>query len=256
MESYASLSLLSKRIISEPYRDPNHLELLSAHFTENHYVKLPYLFTDMTQSILADEIERISVKKCERNFQMTGYDTPRQMSVISGHEILTSSMLLVIFYAHYEIRKIVSTIVGQDVFGVDHKNEFMVVNLLEKNGDTHGWHLDDPRFALIVVLHAPPEEEGGNLEYVKDWRKLCQRNNLDPESGVEQGVELAKQHGLYRTMHHSPGDSYLINAAECLHRVAPLTRHKSLRCVLNMAYDDRPVIPFGITADLLYGEQT
>lgn len=254
-ESHTLLSLLSKKIVSEPYRDTEHLAQLRARFACNCYVKLPHLFTEETQACLVSEIDRINVKKREKNFQMNGYGTPRRMSVISGLEILASSKLLAICYAHHDIRKTVSEIIGQDVFGVDHKNEFMVVNLLERDGDTHGWHLDDPSFALIIVLHAPPEGQGGCLEYVKDWRELCRRYGLNPESDVDRGVELAKQIGLFRTMHHAAGDCYLINAAECLHRVTPISGQQSIRCALNMAYDDRPIIPFGITADLLYGEQ-
>ncbi|CRI67035.1 conserved hypothetical protein [Thiocapsa sp. KS1] len=255
MADMALLSLLSKPITSEPYRDPDHLDQLRCIFAEQGYVKLTGFFAEPVYESLMAEIEVIQRKKRKRDFQMPGYATPRIMSVVSGNEILESSVLLAALYGHYEIRKPLATIIDQDIFGVHHRDELMVVNLLEKRGDTHGWHLDDPRYAFIAVLKATPNDQGGSVEYIVHWRSLCVQHGLDAEQDVDKGVELAASLGMIRRAHHEAGDCYLLNAGECLHRVTPLTVDRSERCVLNMAFDDRASIPFGATADLLYGER-
>ncbi|MBK1646863.1 hypothetical protein CKO25_19980 [Thiocapsa imhoffii] len=254
MADTALLSLLSKPIIGKHYRDPAYLDQLRCIFSEYGYVKLTEFFIKPVYESLVAEIGAIQRKKRKRDFQMPGYATPRIMSVVSGSEILESSVLLVTLYGHCELRKTLATIIDHDIFGVHHREELMVVNLLEKRGDTHGWHLDDPRYAFIAVLKATPNDQGGSVEYISNWRSLCAEHGLGAEQNVDKGVELAASRGMIRQAHHKAGDCYLLNAGECLHRVTPLAVDKSERWVLNMAFDDRMSIPFGATADLLYGE--
>ena len=46
---------------------------------------------------------------------------------------------------------------GAAVYSVNHKYEFMVSNMLSASGNTHGWHLDDPRLALVIFLSVPED---------------------------------------------------------------------------------------------------
>ena len=247
-------SLLSGQIVSDEYASDAVTQHLHEDFADTGYVKLPNFFIEPTRNLIARQLRNIEPISRRKDFVMPGYETPRRLSVVGGDRILEECFPLAMVYANHDLWSVLSSITGKKLYPVAHPEEFIVANFLLDEDDTHGWHLDDPQFALIVVSAAPQQDEGGLLEFVSNWRAFCARHDLCPEKDAENAVKLARARGEVRQCHHSAGECYLINAAENLHRVTPIVGRDTRRA-LNMAFDDRPDRQFGNTATLLYGEE-
>lgn len=128
----------------------------------------------------------------------------------------------------------------------------MVANFLNRRRGTHGWHLDDPAYAMIMFFDAPPEGQGGSLEFVPNWHSFCERHGFDPEKNVAPAAEIARAEGLIQTRHHVREDAYLLRADKCLHRVTELQREGIHRAAINMAYQNIPFQVYGESATALY----
>lgn len=242
-------------LIERGNKDPLELIRLKAEFRENGYILLNNLFTRELFDAITKDCEKVFSMCQHRNFTMPGYLTPRKLSVAGGKMISEESVLIPYIYVHYELIAFLSKIVGKDLYTINHKEECFVANYLKAEGETHGWHLDDPMYALIVVLESPGPDNGGCVEFIQDWRTLCRENNLDPHADVNAGVELAESLGRIRSFSLERGECYFLNASENLHRVTPITKKGCKRKVLNMAYDHRSKIEFGQTADILYAQE-
>lgn len=174
------------------------------------------------------------------------------MSVVGGSKLARRCLPLIALYGNIDLRTAISEIVGREVFTVRHDEEFMVANFLEGTADTHGWHTDDPQYALIVVAESPGYSGGGELEFIPRWLDFCADFNLNPETDADEGVALARTVGQVTSAALVAGDCYLLNANRALHRVTPLLS-TGRRKALNMAFDDRQYRKFGDTAAILYG---
>lgn len=246
------LSLMLGEIVSDDYKCVSKISGLSKQFKRDGYVALPSLFNNEVMDFLKLEVGRLDAHREYRDFIMPGYDSPRNLSVVGGQKILNLSGLLLLLYAHSDVRNLVEGITAEKIYTINNVNEFMVVNYLEGPGHTHGWHLDDPCYALIIIVDSSYEEEGGCLEYINDWPEICARNGLEPISSLMESevVRFKSRKDKFIT-----GDCYLLNAANCLHRVTALKRQGSRRVALNMAYHNSMHVNYGITAKMLYGEQ-
>ena len=182
---------------------------------------------------------------------MPDFNTDRKMSVLSGKDVVSQSDIIASLYACRELRNWITRLIGKDIHTVLHDDEFLVVNFLDGKRDTHGWHLDDPRYALIIVVESPAEHIGGCIEYVPDWKHLAREEGFDPHQNVERGVEICKRKGLLRSDTLNSGDCYLLDAGEVLHRVSPMSAD-GRRKALNLAFDDRRYRVYGETATRLY----
>ena len=156
---------------------------LRRQFRRDCYVRLPGLLRGEAFDFVKAEVDRLESRARDRCFEMDGYKTPRVMKALGGQEILSASPLAYI-YLHYAIRQLIEEIVGTKIYTCQHPNEYMVVNYLLSQGATHGWHLDDPAYALVLFIDAPPPEAGGHLEYIMDWRQICRDKGLAPEGEV------------------------------------------------------------------------
>ena len=245
---------LSTSVISNKYRNQNTINELKATFKNQGYVTLPNFYNEDFFSILQGESTRMEAKRIERNFTMPGYNTPRHLSVIGGKLIFKNSLIFPMLYLNFEIRSMLSSIIGSELYSVNHEEEFMVINYLERKGGTHGWHVDDPRYALVIILQAPERSEGGYLEVIPDWKEYCASRGYDPITDTNMAVKEAYANNQVKKIFHNTGDCYLLNAGNCLHRVAPISG-ETRRIILNMAFDDRVALEYGYTADVLYGEK-
>lgn len=205
--------------------------------------------------LLNDETHALHDISTKRDFMMTGYDTPRLLSVAGGQKILRNTVFIPTLYVHHQLKSVLSTITRKALFTVKHQQECIVANYLDGNGQTHGWHLDDPMYALIVILESPKVGRGGSVEYVPGWRKLCESLGIDPVRDLKIGLAHAQLHGLVKSAHLKSGDCYILNAGDNLHRVTPISDDSSRRRVINMAFDHRENFKFGNTADILYAEE-
>ena len=238
-------------VIAQRYRQAAHLQELCCKFASNGYVRLTGLFEAELAGALAAEVQRLEPVARPRNFRMDGYGTPRVLAALGGATIAQSSSLLAGLYGSVELRSTLSQITGSPVYLCQHAEEFMVINYLNGPGATHGWHLDDPAYALVCVISAPPPEQGGFVEFIPDWTACCQTAAALPEVDVESTI--ARSRAEVRRCVFSSGDIYLMRADRCLHRVAELTAPGARRVALNLAFEQTPSPRYGHTATALYG---
>jgi hypothetical protein len=247
-------ALLFGSVVSEQYQDTSHIELLRKEFSEYDIVKLPNLFPEEILSALREEVQNLSYAQRTRDFIMSEYNTLRKLSVIGGRSISRYAGLLPSLYVHYRIKALLSDLIGLDVIPIRHPEECIVVNMLNGCGQTHGWHLDDPAFALIVVLETPHTNGGGTVEYIQRWRDLTRDLECDDTDCGGIAYHHALNNGLIKAITLQPGDCYLLNASETLHRVSPIVDQNSVRIAINMAFDHRRDVTYGSTADQLYSD--
>lgn len=235
--------------------EPAALADMHEQFLRNGYVKLPGFLTRAALDFLCCELQRLEANAKRRVFEMPGYHSPRTLSVLGGRAIKEQSPFLYRLYHHSALRSCVEAIAGRPIYSCIHPEEFMVANFLQSSGDTHGWHLDDPPYALVIFAEAPAPDEGGEVEIIPNWTDLCRRKGREPDKDVSDLIDWARENGLIERFHHDAGDAYLLRADLNLHRVVPIKANGARRCVLNMAFQISPETVYAGTADLLYGEK-
>jgi hypothetical protein len=239
-------------IISERYQGKPELQRqLRASFRDTGYVKLPDFLTPDAFRTVSSEVTRLHSARVRKDFVMPDFNTDRKMSILSGKDVVRQSEVIASLYACQELRDWIKSLTGTDIHTVLHDDEFLVVNFLDGERDTHGWHLDDPRYALIIVVESPAAHIGGCIEYVPDWKRLAREECFEPHQNVERGVEICKRKSKIRSDTLKSSDCYLLDAGEVLHRVSPMAAHGS-RKALNLAFDDRRYRVYGETATRLY----
>jgi hypothetical protein len=247
--SHIVLNLLTERYLQEEVQTTLYDE-----FFKNGYVKLPNLLNQQAFSIFKTEIDYLEQFSRSFNFVTDERETPRRMSAIGGSKILRESPTMWALYTQYDLRKLISSIVGTEVYPSLHPTEFMVMNYLLSPGSTHGWHLDDITYGLIIFFDAPPREDGGLVEFIPQWHEFCELQNASPEGNVDDLVEKARKLNLIQVRHHMPGDAYLLRADKCLHRVTGLSREGVRRAVFNLGFEVMPNRIYDDTESVMYGE--
>jgi hypothetical protein len=252
MDTHKVIPLPLAPVISDFYRDPALLGSLHGEFSKTGFVKLPNFLDDSTFELIARNLNDIYENRVRRDFIMPGFHTERKMSVVGGAKLARQCLAIVALYGNVELRNVISKITGDQVFTVRHEEEFMVANFLDGQSDTHGWHTDDPEYALIVITEFSGALGGGELEYIPRWNNVCSELGLNPMTDSEKGVAFARSIGSVRTEKLNSGECYLLNANEALHRVTPMIGN-GRRKALNMAFDNRHYRKFGESAQILYG---
>ncbi len=243
-------------VVSDTYREARTLVTLRQAFARDSYVALPQLLTDEAFSLLKEEVRGLERLAAPKDFTMPGYETPRLMATLGGRDIPRASPLLTTLYLHHETRELIRRITGGEVHTCRDLNEWAVLNWLVAPAATHGWHLDDPPLALIIFIDAPEEGSGGEMEYIRDWPRICSAHGAQPDGPAADLVHLCREAGLVHTESHRAGDAYLLRADQCLHRVTPLAPGAGRRVVINMALEVSPnIMREGVTARRLYERQ-
>jgi hypothetical protein len=241
-------------LLRDTYLAEGTLRELRAEFRSRDYVKLPRLLREAALDQARAALRGVEGAAVARDFQMEGYDTPRRLSTIGGERLDRLAPALAALYRHGELRGLVAALTGGPVFDCPNPNEAVVVNLELAVGATHGWHLDDVPYTLVVHVEAPPPGGGGLVEFVPDWRAVCQRLEAQPEIDVDPTVAECRRQGLVRTERHDPGDAYLMRADTSLHRVTELTAAGARRVVLVFAFESSPAVDRVAAAPRVYGE--
>lgn len=254
MGNASSKKICITNLLTQKYKETWHLKELQREFARKDFVKLPKLLAPEAFSLMKNELNNLQQLAAQRNFVMEGLETPRIMSVIGGTKILDQSPILWSLYIHYDLRVLIRNIVGAEIYPCLHPNEFMVANYLLASRSTHGWHLDDPAYALILVFDAPPPDDGGLVEFIPEWREFCDSMGVPYEEKVGELVEHARKKNMIRRKHIAAGDAYLLRADECLHQVTSLRNDNARRVVLNLGFEATPHPTYGHTASTLYGD--
>ncbi len=251
MTKQATLPLPESLTISDYYRDPEIISHLSKEFFHNQFVKLPDLFLPAVKKTVQENLQYLHGLRTRKDFIMPGFDTERRMSVVGGSKVINLSLPLIALYGNRDLRETLTKIIGSHIHTVQHAEEFMVVNFLDGEADTHGWHIDDPQYALIIITEAPPPNSGGELELIPSWSSFCTENGFSTGSQTKEAIQQAIAENRVKRSQLAAGDCYLLNASEAFHRVTPIIGNGS-RKALNMAFDSRRFRNYGNTAQLLY----
>lgn len=241
------------KLLNAKYGDRRELKALREKFESSGYVYLESLlnsevFASCFREVM--DLKRVAVK---RSFIMPGIRTIRRLHTVGGVSIQKNAPQARALYDHSEMLNFLRQVTGGSIFKCRHKEELIVANYLLEPGATHGWHLDDPDFALIISFEAPPVNSGGQLEFIPRWRELEKERKQGQT--INQLIAMAGSRRLIEREHHQAGDAYLLYASQILHRVSPLTRADCRRSVINLAYQRHRTTSYGETASLLYGSE-
>ncbi|MER7338845.1 hypothetical protein ABT403_13455 [Streptomyces sp. NPDC000075] len=186
------------------------------------YLPLPGLLTADGLTLLRQEAAALEALAGRRDFAMACMDdSPRHMTTLGGQIIAETSQTIPALYQDPHLVALLGQAAGEPVTGITDPVERHVLNILHQAGDTHGAHTDDQPYALVLFLEAPADPaDGGLLHFL-------------PHAGSLRDLDTA--HGA-RTVHHRPGDAYLLRSDTTAHRVTPLMRPGLRRTVLNFAY--------------------
>jgi hypothetical protein len=233
------------------YDDPTFVARLHNTFVEADAVHLPELLPELAHAALTTAAGALHDQMHSRAFVMPVFGTPRVMSVLGARSLVPSVPMVRELYQ--ATLPLVQRIVGAPVYPCTHPEESTVLNRLDGRCATHGWHRDDPAFALTIVLIAPPAGTGGVVEYLPRWQAACAHRGITPDVPIDAGVEVLRADGLVRAIPLSASDAYLLRADTSLHRVTPLLCAGTSRVVLSLAFQDSLDTQYEGTADLLYG---
>jgi len=246
--------MLIQNVIAPAYRNDELRRLLREEFRRSEYVRLPGILDPGALAAITDRVRRLRAKSVRRSFVMPGAETPRRMSTLGGKRIVEEEPSLASLYTRDDILSLLRDITGSEIHPCQHEQEFMVANFLNDQGDSHGWHLDDPAFAFVVVLEAPGPEAGGYLEFIPDWARFCRERDASATHDVVPAVAEARRRGLVSVRQHVAGDGYVLRASTALHRVTVVETSRGHRAALNLAYQDVAHQTYGHTATALYAE--
>ncbi|WUI35080.1 hypothetical protein OG804_15040 [Nocardia sp. NBC_00416] len=182
----------------------------------------------MRRAVAAEALGLADSYTVRRNFTMaaTGF-TPRRMGNVTRSLIAQKGFWIPQIYQSDAVRRIVELVAGEPVSWCPYQPEQYVITRLERGGDTHGWHWDDYRFALVWVAECPDQCDGGYVECVPAtfW------NKCDP--GVHRILASREVHRLAV----GAGEVYLMRADSTMHRVHPIRAGR--RTIVNMAFAGR-----------------
>jgi hypothetical protein len=213
-------------------------EQLHADFADKRFVLLQNFYQGSGLEFLRREAERLAKRAIRRNFKMTETDeTSRLMSTLNGDAIDEISSLIPSLYTDPHLHQFLSAIAGERVYAVQDMGEKYVLNILHQKDDTHGAHVDTYAYALITVIEAPNEGDGGCLELVPG---VIDQEEIDGPNVVR--------------LWPKPGDCIFLTTDDTIHRVAPLIRSSVRRLVIASAFANKKTLnQVSYSSKKLYG---
>ncbi len=171
----------------------------------------------------------LSKEKKRRDLQIkaTG-NSPRSYFSVNRNSINERGEMIPTFFSSENILNFLSKMNGdQQVYRIPFQPEEFIINSQQTSGDTHGWHWDDYSFALIWMIDAPEQGNGGMVEYIPHttWDKT------DSKSCI---ANILQTHTI-RSAFIPEGTCYLMKANTTLHRVTPLLKDSN-RTVVVFSY--------------------
>lgn len=186
-------------------------------FADRGYLRLPKLVKNGLD-LLRPEVDRLMEHAKRRDFEMECMGgSPRHMTTLGGIEIESFAPLITELYFDQQLLRALQHLIGMPLGFADDLVERHVLNVLHRDGDTHGFHVDDYPIALVLFVESPNcAERCGQLE-------VCPSGPYAPM--------LAS---------HEAGDAYILRSDLLRHRVMPV-HDGCLRTVLNFAYSSPEV---------------
>ncbi|MFH8982260.1 HalD/BesD family halogenase [Streptomyces varsoviensis] len=201
---------------------------LRERFERDGYVKLPGVVRGARLGALRSETRRLERLARRRDFTVARADaSPRRMATVCGQMIGALAPWVPRLYADAELTALIRRISGVETAEAPDLLERYVLNVLHRQGDTHGAHLDGHPLTFVLCADAPSSpRDGGLLEYAPGERGPA-----------------ALDGAVARRAHHRPGDAYLLRGDAVVHRVTPLRRAGLRRTVLALSYEARSPVP-------------
>lgn len=159
----------------------------------------------------ADELLSSHGKRVDALVPSTG-NTPRKYISVSRNNVFEHAPLISRLYSGSELIQFLEKLTRNAVIRCPYEAEQIVVNKMNEDGDTHGWHWDDYTYSLVLVLNATELHSGAQVEYVDgtSWDKASPQVQQYLSTNVVQTLEL------------SSGSAYVLLGKRVMHRVSPL----------------------------------
>lgn len=211
------------------------LKLSDAALREKAKIFHAYSIVDVSE-LLAPELHTAMKAEAEtllgqygrrRDFRMGATDhTPRRMANVEQKFIAANDGTILNLYDSPRLQEMVAAIVRAPIHPCPYEPEWMVITLLDQEGDTHGWHWDDYSLALVWILDAPDLDAGGILQCVPNtfWDK------------DHPDVLRFFLNNTIHSYHFRAGQAYLMQTSRTMHRVYPLLRGGQKRLIVNYAF--------------------
>lgn len=200
----------------------------SQHLLSSGFINITHLFSENTLEMLKQQtLSAFHSKAKRKDFVSTyGGGTPRHMLTVSKQNIDDNcGSSISDFYNSPEILQLLSQITGEFVLTSPYVPEMYVINGLSDSNDTHGWHWDDYKYALVFIAQVAPEGCGADVE------TIAYTNGLGKT--IEQVLDKFKP----ITTHFQEKSIYLLRGEETLHRVSPI-REGYTRISMAFTYTD------------------
>ncbi|MGB4074128.1 HalD/BesD family halogenase [Pseudomonas sp.] len=159
----------------------------------------------------ADELLSSHGRRVDVRIQSTG-NTPRKYVSVSRNNVFEHAPLISQLYSDSGLIQFLAKLARSAVITCPYEPEQIVVNKMNEDGDTHGWHWDDYSYSLVLVLEAPERQNGAQVEYVDgtSWDKASAQVQHYLDTKTIQSLELAS------------GSAYVLLGKRVMHRVSPL----------------------------------
>lgn len=222
-----SLSLERAEKMAEPRNEFNpldwstvdSLERCMDEFRRNEIACLPKFLTPEGLRVLQDDVNIVRAYSRRRDIQIAeSANTWRKMSTVGGELVSKYSAVIPNLYMNVQLLQFLSYIADEAVLPVADANENHVINILHREDDVHGGHIDTYAYAFNLVLDAPALGDGGEL--VVAFGQSDPASLLGPEA---------------RIFHLNAGDAYFLKTDTNVHGVGAIKQGSS-RVVINMAY--------------------
>jgi hypothetical protein len=177
----------------------------------NGFVNITHLFDSTTLRLLQQHTLSAFKEKAKRKDFISKYggNTPRHMYTVSKQNIdLHCGSFFYDFYKN--TIPLLSKLTNEPVLETPYIPEMYVINGLNDPNDTHGWHWDDYKYALVFIAQVPPKGCGAEVETIPDTGHL--------NKSIE---EILDSHAPHRS-YFEENSIYLLLGEETLHRVTPI----------------------------------
>jgi len=148
-------------------------------------------------------------------------NTPRKYESVGRNDVFAHSKLIKQLYFDPELIRFFAKLMRSEVIVAPYVPEQVVVNRMDQEGDTHGWHWDDYSYSVVLVLAAPQQASGAQVQCVDgtSWDKDAAQ------------VEHYLRTMPVRSLDLAAGSAYVLLGKRVMHRVSPMLRADTRKIV-------------------------
>ncbi len=204
------------------------LKTCAEEFSRNGYLKFDIgelIPAQLFDQVIAESDQLLEEHSIRRDVKVasTGY-SKRYMSNVTAQGIRDHGTIIDALYKSPALRGLLSNIAGDELADCWEEEHFLI-NKLEREGDTHGWHWGDYPYTVIWILEAPAIEHGGILQCIPHTTWDKQNPQID-QYIVDNPI---------RSYYHITGQAYFLKSDTTLHRVTPM-KGEVTRIILNTCW--------------------